>query len=61
MVTSLIRGGLLILFPVIGSAIIAGDPHSGSEIIYGFILVIQWFIFGFLLSGALLALRLWRS
>ena len=47
--------------PVIGSAIVAGDPHSGSEIIYGCMLVIQWFIFGFLLSGALLALRLWKS
>ena len=49
------------LVPVIGAAIVAGDPHSGSEIVYGFILFIQWFILGFLLSGALLALRLWRS
>ena len=49
------------IIPVIGSAIVAGDPHSGSEIIYGFVLGIQWFIFGFLLSGALLALRFWRS
>jgi hypothetical protein len=53
--------GALNIFPAIGSAIVAGDPHSGSEIIYGFMLVIQWFIFGFLLSGALLALRLWES
>ena len=49
------------LLPVIGAAIVAGNPHSGSEIIYGSFLVIQWFLFGFLLSGALLALRLWRS
>ncbi|HSE22380.1 MAG TPA: hypothetical protein VLB68_12015 [Pyrinomonadaceae bacterium] len=46
--------------PVICTAIVAGDPHSGSEIVYGFVLFIQWFILGFLLSGALLALRLWR-
>ena len=53
--------GAMNIVPVICSAIVAGDPHSGSEIIYGFMLVIQWFIIGFLLSGALLALRLWRS
>jgi hypothetical protein len=49
------------IVPVIVSAVVAGDAHSGSEIIYGFMLVIQWFIVGFLLSGAMLALRLWRS
>jgi hypothetical protein len=53
--------GAINIIPVIGSAIVAGNPHSGSEIIYGLILVIQWCIFGFVLSGALLALRLWRS
>ena len=49
--------GALNIVPVIGSAIVAGDAHSGSEIIYAILLVIQWFIFGFLLSGALLALK----
>jgi hypothetical protein len=44
------------IFPAIGSAVIAGNPHSGSEIVYGLFLVIQWFIFGFLLSRLLLAL-----
>ena len=53
--------GAINIVPVIGSAIVAGDAHSGSEIIYGFMLVIQWFILGFLLSGALMALRWWRS
>ena len=48
------------IFPAIAAAIVAGNPHSGSEIIYGLMLVIQWFIVGFLLSSALLALRLWR-
>jgi hypothetical protein len=47
------------IVPVICSAIIAGNPHSGSEIVYGFMLVIQWFIVAFLLSGVLV--RLWRS
>ena len=49
------------IVPVICSAIVAGNPHSGSEIIYGLALVIQWFIFGFLLSGVLVRLKLWRS
>ena len=53
--------GAMNIVPVICSAIVAGDAHSGSEIIYGFMLFIQWFIVGFLLSGALLALRFWRS
>jgi hypothetical protein len=44
------------VLPAIGSAIVAGNPHSGSEIVYGLFLVIQWFIFGFLLSRGLLAL-----
>ena len=39
------------IVPVIGSAIVAGNPHSGSEIIYSILLAIQWFIIGFLLSG----------
>jgi hypothetical protein len=42
---------VLNILPVIGSAIAAGNPHSGSEIIYAILLVIQWFIIGFLLSG----------
>ncbi|HKY46039.1 MAG TPA: hypothetical protein VJM50_23305 [Pyrinomonadaceae bacterium] len=42
---------ILHIVPVIGSAIVAGNPHSGSEIIYSILLVIQWFIVGFLLSG----------
>jgi len=46
------------IVPVICSAIVAGNPHSGSEIIYGLVLGIQWFIFGFLLSGLLARLRL---
>jgi hypothetical protein len=49
------------IVPAIGSVIVAGNPHSNSEIIYGLLLVIQWFIVGFLLSGGLLALRFWRS
>ena len=49
------------IIPVIGSALVAGNPHSGSEIIYAILLVIQWFIIGFLVSNALLALRFWRS
>ena len=49
------------IVPVIASAIVAGDAHSGSEIVYGFMFVIQWFIVGFLLSGALWHLRWWRS
>ena len=49
------------IIPVFGSAIAAGNPHSGSEIIYGIILVTQWFIVGFLLSGPLLALKFWKS
>ena len=48
------------LLPAIGSAVVAGNPHSGSEIVYGIFLLLQWFIFGFLLSGALLALRKWK-
>ena len=47
---------MLNIVPVIGSAIIADNPHSGSEIIYSIFLVIQWFIVGFLLSGLVRAL-----
>ena len=46
--------------PVIGAAFVAGNPHSGSEIVYGLFLVIQWLIFGFLLSRATLALGWWK-
>ena len=46
------------IVPVICSAIVAGNPHSGSESVYGFVLVIQWFILGFLLSGVLVSFRL---
>ena len=45
------------IVPVIGAAIVAGNPHSGSEIIYGFLLFIQWFVLGFLLSGVLVGLK----
>jgi hypothetical protein len=39
------------IVPVIGAAVVAGNPHSGSEVIYKILLVIQWFIIGFLLSA----------
>jgi hypothetical protein len=39
------------IVPVIGSAVVAGNPHSGSEIIYKILLAVQWFIIGFLLSA----------
>lgn len=45
------------IIPAIGTAIVAGNPHSGSEIIYSILLVIQWFIVGFLLSGLAHAIR----
>ena len=48
---------MLNIVPVIGSAIVAGNPHSGSEIIFAMLLVIQWFIVGFLLSGLARAIR----
>lgn len=41
---------VLHILPVIGSAIVAGNPHSGSEIIYSILLVTQWFVIGFILS-----------
>jgi hypothetical protein len=48
------------IFPAIGSAVVAGNPHSGSEIVYAFFLLIQWFILGFLLSRLLLTLGTWK-
>ena len=42
---------MLNIAPMIGSAIVAGNPHSGSEVVYSIWLVIQWFIVGFILSG----------
>jgi hypothetical protein len=41
---------LTILIPYIFGAIIAGNPHSPSEIIVDLGLIIQWLLTGFLLS-----------
>lgn len=51
---------VLNILPAIGSAVVAGNPHSGSEIVYGIFLFLQWLIVGFLLARALLALGLWK-
>jgi len=34
--------GMLNILPVLVSALIAGNPHSESEVIYGFGVFIQW-------------------
>ena len=49
---------MLHIAPIIGTAIVAGDPHSGSEIVYAILLFIQWFIVGFLLSGLARSIRI---
>ena len=48
------------ILPAIGSAIVAGNPHSGSELVYVILLFIQWLIIGFVVSQGLIALRLWK-
>ena len=49
------------IVPVLVSAIVAGDPHSGSEAVYLIADILQWFIIGYLLSGAMSALKSWES
>ena len=43
--------GMLNIIPVIVSALIAGNPHSGSELVYAFGVFVQWFLILYLLCG----------
>jgi hypothetical protein len=43
--------GRLNIIPAIVSALIAGNPHSGSEVVYSFGVFIQWFLIVYLLCG----------
>ena len=38
------------LMPFMVSAIISGNPHSPSMVIFIFLLIVQWSVFGFFLS-----------
>ena len=42
--------GMTSLIPYIVSAMIEGNPHSPSMVIFIFALIIQWWLIGFLLS-----------
>jgi len=42
--------GMTTLIPYIFSAMIEGNPHSPSMVIFMFALIIQWWLIGFLLS-----------
>lgn len=44
------RWGLTMFVPYLISAMIAGNPHSPSKLIFTIILVMQWSILGLLLS-----------
>ena len=48
------------IVPALVSAIAAGDPHSGGEAVYLIADILQWFIIGYLLSGAMSALKSWK-
>jgi hypothetical protein len=41
--------GRLNIIPVIVSALIAGNPHGGSELVYAFGVFVQWFLIFYLL------------
>ncbi|SRR6266436_295548 len=43
--------GMLNIIPVIVSALIAGNPHSESEVIYAFGVFIQWFLITYLVCS----------
>jgi hypothetical protein len=43
--------GRLNIIPVIVSALIAGNPHGGSELVYAFGVFVQWFLIFYLLCG----------
>ena len=48
------------ILPVIVTAVVAGNPHSGSETLFVVLLALQWLIIGLMLSQLLVALRFWR-
>src|SRR5262245_2559517 len=43
--------GMLNIIPFIVSAIISGNPHAPSEVIFYVGFIAQWFLIGFLLSS----------
>lgn len=48
--------GMLNIIPVIASALIAGNPHSESEVVYAFGVFIQWSLIGYLLCRLIKAI-----
>jgi len=49
--------GMLNIVPAMISALIARNPHSGSELIYGFGVFVQWFLIVYLLCTLILKAR----